>query len=272
MVVYMTNPLILKYVTFDFYYFWQSVPGLLLVLMVLDSKKRMVYPILFALLFPVLLSTRMTLALSLVVFFIFLLKRYKWYVPVLAGCVFLLLYNTINKPTEKNLWHTVYVGIGAYENPYVSELSDNEGYRLYEETTGERLSASIGGNYYETSTIRKYQEITKNKVMEILGENPLLFIKNALLNSLQVFSIGYVNKGGDLLNILSAVLGLLVLLWLVYLKKYVLIVLIAAPSILFTGFFPPIPAYMFGSYVFLVIGYYYIFRDILQKLNLTVEA
>ena len=58
----------------------------------------------------------------------------------------------------------------------------------------------IGGNYYETSTIRKYQEITKNKVMEIFGENPLLFIKNALLNSLQVFSIGYINKGGDIIK------------------------------------------------------------------------
>ena len=61
---------------------------------------------------------------------------------IAAGLFSYRFIHSINKPTEKNLWHTVYVGIAAYENPYVKELSDNEGYRLYEETTGERLSAS----------------------------------------------------------------------------------------------------------------------------------
>jgi hypothetical protein len=272
MVLYMVNPLILKFVAFDFYYFWQSVPGLLLIIMLLDIKKRLVYPILFALLFPILLSARMTLALSLAVFFVFIVQRYRWHIPLLASCIFLLLFNFINKPTEKNLWHTVYVGIGAYNNPYVNELSDDEGYLLYEEATGEKLLASIGGNYYDTSTIRKYQEITKSKVIDIFDQNPLLFIKNAALNSLQVFSIGYLNRGGDFLNILSALIGLVILIWLIYLKKYILIVLIAAPSFLFTGFYPPIPAYMFGSYVFLVVGYYFVFKDILNKFSVPLEA
>ena len=272
LIFYMTNPVILKYVTFNFYYFWQSVPGLLLILLILDDKKRLLYPILFALMFPFLLSTRMTLLLSLAAFFVFIIKRYQWYVPLLASCVFLLLYTTINKPTEKNIWHTVYVGIGAYDNPYVKELSDNKGYLLYEAATSEKLNASIGGNYYETNTIRKYQSITKKKVMDIFKQEPLLFLKNAVLNTLQVFSIGYINKGGDFLNILSALTGFIVLLWLIYLKKYVLILLIAAPSILFTGFYPPIPAYMFGSYVFLVAGYYFIFRDIISKFGISLEA
>ena len=49
---YMVNPVILKYVTFDFYYFWQSVPGLLLLLMVLDSKKRIGVPYTICACFP----------------------------------------------------------------------------------------------------------------------------------------------------------------------------------------------------------------------------
>ena len=130
----------------------------------------------------------------------------------------------------------------------------------------------MGGNYYNSDTIRKYQEITKGRVFEIFDQDPWIFLKNAMLNSFQIFSFGYFNKAGDLLNYVSALIGVIIFLWLLYLRKFLLVLLIAAPSITFTVFYPPIPAYMFGSYVFLIVGLYVILLDLTSKIKFRIEA
>lgn len=261
-IFYMVNPLILKYVVFNFYYFWQSLPSIFILVVLIDKYYLKYVAILFALVIPFVLITRMTLILA-ILFLVGLLiyQRLNFYYLVVSITVFFLTFFAVRQPTEKNIFHTIYVGIAAYENPYVASLSDNEAYDLYAEVVGEKLNASISGNYYDQDVIRRYQMISRKAVETIFYENPWLFLKNATLNTLQLYSFGYFSKGGDWFNYLSALWGFIVFVLLLFSKKYWTIVLIAIPSITFTWFYPPIPAYMFGSYLFLVVGYYQLFEN-----------
>jgi len=167
-----------------------------------------------------------------------------------------LFFILINKPTEKIIWHTVYVGIGAYPNSNVSYLSDNFGYQLYRDSTGTELNASLGGNYYDDSVIKRYSEITKNTAIGILKKDPALFIRNALSNTFQCFSIGYVKTNSPILNIISAILGLLYCILLWKSKQNFIIVSILLYAFMFFVYYPPIPAYLFGAYILLVFSFY----------------
>tara|TARA_B110000259_G_scaffold69561_1_gene81950 strand:- start:211 stop:729 length:519 start_codon:yes stop_codon:yes gene_type:complete len=159
------------------------------------------------------------------------------------------------QPTKKNIWHTVYAGIGAYENEYGIKLSDKDAYDLYEKETGEKLNASVGGNYYEEIIINKYSEITKKESLVIIKNKPLMLIKNAILNTLQGYSIGYINKGGDMLNYIIALSGFLYFIYLIYFKKYIWVLMIGLSVGTFTLFYPPIQSYMYGSYLLIITSF-----------------
>ena len=154
-----------------------------------------------------------------------------------------------------DLFHTAYVGLGAYPNEYQNYLSDNAGYELYEKIHGERIVASFGGNLYDGEITDRYYRTTKKEYMRILSDHPFLFLKHAILNTLIGYTCGYLNLNFKKINYISASLGLLVVIFLIISKNYFLFLAIGATLCTYTLYYPPIPAYMFGAYLLNVFSY-----------------
>ncbi len=256
LVVYALNPVIINFVVLNYYYFWQCIPGFVILLLLSGKANGKWQPWVFSLLVTFATLTRPTILFISIFCFLLYFYYYRNSVAIInlvlaAGLLFLLY-----KPTEKNIWHTIYVGIAAYPNNYIQSLSDNAAYDLYAQRTGTELNASVGGNYYADSVISRYQEITKEEVTRIFREQPGIFIRNAVLNTFQSFSPGYFNLNKVWLNIISAIAGciFLVLLWIARQRFIILCVLIYAGS--FCLYYPPIQAYLFGAYILTAVGLY----------------
>ena len=251
-IIFSINPILLRFVPFNFYYFWQLIPFVIFGYLMLSKtpNKKIVVPLIILL--PLVILTRPNLVFSLLFVFHALYKKFNYKFLIISSIYFIGLIMFLYQPTKKNIWHTVYAGIGAYENEYGIKLSDKDAYDLYEKETGEKLNASVGGNYYEEIIIDKYSEITKKESLVIIKNKPLMLIKNAILNTLQGYSIGYINKGGDMLNYIIALSGVLYFIYLVYFKKYIWVLMIGLSVGNFTLFYPPIQSYMYGSYLLII--------------------
>jgi hypothetical protein len=149
----------------------------------------------------------------------------------------------------------MYTGIGAYaNNSEVNALSDDEAYLYFKTKTGYEIDThSLSGNWTDQSFRLFYGDVIKHRYLEIVNANPLLILKNAILNTLQSFSIGYI-VNHPILNILSAFFGALVVSVLLYTRQYYFLLAILASSASFVWYFPPIPAYNFAAYMLIAIG------------------
>ena len=148
-------------------------------------------------------------------------------------------------------WHTIYVGIGGYENPYNISLSDEEGYLYFKNKTGKIYNSDSVKN---EESVKEYFEVLKNRYLEIVKEEPFLLFSNALKNIISSYGFGH--KAGDVwLNNLSIFAGLISILLLLYSRQYIIFLAIGIFSFSFTPYFPPIAAYMYGSYILIVFGF-----------------
>jgi hypothetical protein len=252
-VLYAINPLILKYVVFNHYYFWQSVPSLLLLVV----AHRRVQPALLwtgLVLWPWALLARTTglLAAPLIVYFLY--RHYGYRLTLLAVVYCLVVGVVFFKPSEKNIWHTAYIGTGAYQNPYGIKLSDEEGFALYQKAYGQPLSGATGGNVYQPEVYQQYKALSKSTFLSQLGESPWLYLKNAIANTLGAFSLGYLTGRPDWMNYVLALTGLGIVVFFVKLGLWVPLIGVALLSLSYTLYYPPIPAYTFGSYALLAGG------------------
>lgn len=248
------NPLILKFVIFNFYYFWQIVPVFLILLYLLNIKIPYWLFFSFMLLSGLVFSFRPTLILITLALFYFIFIKENKFNLTLSLLLFLLPLLLVIKPNKKNFFHTAYVGLGAYENPWDINLSDNDGYDLYFDKTGDVLNASFGGNYFDDIVITHYSQITKDAYLDHFFENPLLIFRNALLNTIQGFSLGYYNH--FFVIITSLTLGLSHIILLLYYRQWKIIILILATIGTIVPYYPPIPAYIFGNYLILTFSFY----------------
>ncbi|QMU64042.1 MAG: hypothetical protein GKR88_06875 [Flavobacteriaceae bacterium] len=253
-ILFSINPIVLKFIPFNFYYFWQIIPTALFGYVLLASKPRRAFVIPLIILLPFILLTRPTVIVSLLFVFYVLYKQFNYSFSLRCLLFTFLVSYMLYQPTKKNVWHTVYAGLGAYQNEYGIKLSDKAPYNLYERITGEKLVASVGGNYYEEEVIDKYTVITKEEVIKIFKENPYIFIKNAFINTLQGFSFGYFNRNIDYINYFISFIGFIFLVFLYYNKLYTWIIFILFTVGTFTIYYPPIPAYMFGNYLPIVLS------------------
>ncbi|MBJ2174574.1 hypothetical protein JBL43_10025 [Aureibaculum sp. A20] len=253
LILYAINPLILKFVVFNFYYFWQVIPAFIFGYLMLSKSPNKFIITFFLLILPVIIVTRPTIVFSLLFVIYLLFKKFHYKYGLFSVCYIIVTYLLINAPTKQNVWHTIYIGIGGYSNDYNIKLSDTSGYALYENKTNEKLNASVGGNLYNEITLKKYTEIAKNETIEIFNRNPILFLKNAIVNTLQGFSIGYINKAGDTINYIIAFTGFLMVCLLIYSKKYLWFFMISFSLGTFTLYYPPVQAYMYGVYLLLVL-------------------
>jgi len=252
-ILFSVNPLVLSFVPFNFYYFWQIIPSVIFGYLLLSKKPKLIILFALILILPFIIITRPTVVFSLLLVVYLLYKRTT--IPfVMFGVIYVLIISFwLFQPIKKNIWHTVYTGFGAYSNSNNIELNDNSTYKLYTDYTGKKLNASIGGNYYDTEVIDKYSEITRSETLRIFNESPITFIKNAFVNTLQGFSIGYINKAGDTINYFIAFSGLILIGSMLFFKKYIWFLMIGLSIGTFTLYYPPIQSYMYGVYLLLAL-------------------
>ena len=252
--LYAINPLVLWVVNYPFYYFWQVIPSLIFVYWYLKKDIKLPLMVFFSTIFVFIYITRPTVLLLVFLFyFLFALKNNFKY--ALIG--FALFFGLINVVPKLNIGplHTMYVGIGAYENPYGIELSDEDGYKYYKEQTGKLVNS---GNIMQEDVKKDYYKILKARYLTIVKENPVMIIKHAVLNTIQAYSIGYSNslnqKFGNKIIYLSVLIGLIFMGLLIYTKQYILFLAIGFASGSFTLYYPPILTYMFGNFILLMVG------------------
>ena len=257
---YAINPLILYITLMPFYYFW-SVLGSAGALLIFLSPRSNIFKVLgLVSLIVIGFLTRATV-FPLIVFVVMALLYYRQFISaaVAVAWVFVVvfLYNAhINQTVGYGPWHTAFIGIGAYPNPYpyLYDLSDDRGIERYESLTGTELSTSIGGNFYEEEVKSHYTEIMQAEYWQIAQENPFMMIRNVVLNTLQFYSVGHLANRSYLLNLIISLSGLTVFIFLLIYRAYAYLLLI-----FFTGFgvamlYPPIPAYNFATYLVLVVS------------------
>lgn len=263
--VYAVNPVIIYFVTYPYYYYWQVIPSLLLVLLILaeghaggqTSDRLLFYSVLLVTVFSgIVLSARMT---TLGAYLLFIILAYwkgafgrKWL--TLAVVLAASLYVIVTKPSDKNFYHTVYVGVGAYGNKYVDRLEDEVGWELYKEKYGEDMSPAWGGIYYESEVAERYTALTRDRVIDIAKESPMLFIKHAVLNTGQAFSLGYLTDKPDWVNYLMSLAGFVVAGVLLFFRQWTVVFAVLMTVSTFVLYYPPIPAYKFGAFLLLCVG------------------
>lgn len=248
--LYGLNPIVLYFVNYPFYYFWQVIPAFVFLWYFLSNKKLGYW--IFALVGILAYMYFVRATVLFLVLFIFLLYGYResWRSSILA-CISFLMLILIFPSHSQAPWHTMYVGIGAYKNPYNIQLADEEGYKFFYNQTGKKMNST---NINDPQLIDEYYQILKKEYFRILSENPKLAIKNALLNIFQSYSIGY-KVGNEVIAYASAFLGFLMIVLLLYSKQYILFLAIGLLSSSFTPYYPPIAAYMYGSYILLVVAF-----------------
>jgi len=256
--LYAVNPLILYFTLMPFYYFW-SVLGSAGALLILVNPKTDVIKLLgYICMLIVGFLTRATVFPIIIFAFMVLLYHRRFVSAGLAmilvfGCIF--LYDTyINQTKGYGPWHTAFIGIGAYPNPYphLYDLSDDRGIERYGDITGIELSTSIGGNYYQSEIKSHYSEIIQEQYLQIVRENPGIILRNVILNTLQFYSVGHLANRSLILNLLISLTGLAVLVFLFFKKAYGSILLIFMTGFGVALLYPPIPAYNFSTYLVLL--------------------
>lgn len=247
---YGVNPLVLHFVTFAYHYYWQVVPAFLW--LAYEARggvrlERKVYWMLAAMM-AVFLVRQSTLLLCL-----FMLGYWIWkertvhaWIALLVMLVFVLLVKNPSQP-----WHTAYVGLGAYPNAGGIELSDESGYSRYKELSGTQINTvPPQGNYYDETVRSAYYDALRKELFDYAAQHPGELVRNAVLNSAQSFSLGYMTKS-RMLSYMSAGIGALVVLVMVRRGMYLRMAVLLAGVAGFVLYFPPIPAYMFGNYLLL---------------------
>lgn len=263
-VLYGLNPLVIYVATFPYYYFWQVVPSALLLAYLLDRRFRYGWWALAAVpLLAFIHTVRPTMVFVSVFFVLLLVLRERRRVAVAAvalGCLCGVLVLGSRPEAGLNIWHTAYTGIGAWPNPYVTELSDNTGHRLYEEAYGEEHRSSVGGNTSDPLMRKRYRKVTREAYMEVLERSPALLVRNAALNAMESFSIGYITAS-QTLSYVTAAVGFVYCTVLLLARRFRFVLAILASCVSFAVYFPPVPVYLYGTYILSIGAFVDLWRD-----------
>jgi len=266
---YGLNPLVIYFVTFPYLYFWQVLPSFAIAVVLLQNKPlRIGQFLLLATVCALAFVVRPTVILAVLFLFFLLFTINKRYTLLVSLTGFLTVFLWLWTPAgNKTIWHTAYVGIGAYENPYMQGVTDNNAFALFKKKTGQNLYLYPGGNYYDSTTFAANVRILKTEYLKIAKQIPLLLLRNAFLNFFQGFSIGYLLDYPMWTNYLSMAAGLVFFILLVINRLYKWIIAIALTNLSFSVYFPPIPAYMFGSYLLLVSAFIVLLQKNADTIN-----
>lgn len=274
LILYAFNPFILYFSVFNLYYFWQVVPSAAVVLFLYNRSlfNHSVFRVILSVTFALLLLTRLTLILVVIMLIFMMLyedlirHREKNYLRfTLSFLPLVFLFSLLNVPDDKSVYHTIYVGAGAYSNDLGLHLGDDSGYVLMERRESITLDIRPGGNYYYPEITQAYNSILKEEVWKLIRDEPIMLIRNAALNFGQSFFLGYRPDAGDSLNILLSIVGYLILLIFLLLRNqniWILLTAITAYSLTYVLYFPPIQSYHYGAYLLILFLFIEFIREI----------
>jgi hypothetical protein len=257
--LYVANPLIIYITTFPFYYFWMCFPSLAFAVLILKPEWRrwIVFVALPFLLLSLLIrpTTILLTAFFFLVAFYFAQSVSEKLLAATAAAFFIVSAFFISSITSGSPWHPMYIGIGAYDNDVgVVDLDDKRGYEYFRSHTGITIDTdAIRGNWNDPDIRQHYLDTLKNRYVQIAQENPALLVRNAIVNMLQVFSVGYIVEK-PVLTWASTALGATVLGFLLLTRQFVWVFAVLASAVSFAWYFPPIPAYNFAAYLLLVLA------------------
>lgn len=250
---YAVNPVVLHFVTFAYYYYWQVIPAL--AWLWYETRKGVITSRGLYLL-ALVLAAAFLLRQSTIIVSLFILAYAAWRhkrIAAWGAVVCFIAFAMFAKPPSQP-WHTAYVGIGAYPNDAGIELDDESGYRMFRDKVGIQIDTTPpNGNFYDEKVRGQYYVVLKERLTSYAKEHPMHLMRNAVLNVLQGFSVGY-PVGHPVLAYASAFLGLAVLSLLVFFRMYVTITIVLLSMLGFVVYYPPIPAYMFGNYLLLSLA------------------
>lgn len=249
-VVFGLNPVILRVVTFPFYYFWTVIPSFVVALTWFRGKTlRWSYLALSPLLYLAFLIRPMTAFVIALTFGIGILRHRNPF-AAFSALIFGALVLASPMRSGSAFWHTAYVGIGAYGNRYDIALSDDSPYAHYQAVTGTPIETDpITGTFQDSSKREAYLEFLKTRYLSIVREDAPLLARNALLNLAQSFGLGHATRS-DWLNAFSSIIGLGMMAAVVLSKQWIWGVGLLAYALAFAPYYPPIPVYLFGGYFF----------------------
>ena len=254
LVFYALNPLVLWYVTFPYYYFWQVVPAFILLLYLMREGQRggaAASLAGFALAGSFLLrpSTLPLVCLAGVVVVVRSGKRAWLWLGIGALGPFMLLQIWGFQGTRSGFWHTAYVGIAAYPNQMVHGLSDVSGWREFRDQAGLRGRVNGLAQIFEDEGLAaRYSAWCRERVLTFVRRWPLLAVRNGALNLMASFGLGYF-VGLPAVTAVSIGFGAAFLATLMLRRMYLMAVAIGFSAAGFAAVYPPIPAYMFGGYL-----------------------
>jgi len=248
-IFYGINPVILYFVNYTFYYFWQVVPSAIFIYYYISKKKINNKIYLITLIFVLIFITRSTILFFLIFFYIWYGYKENWKKSLVNIVIFFSFVYIMNSDI-KNPYHAMYVGIGAYENVYNIKLDDDSAFEFFNQKTNKTFNTFAA---MDKELYKDYSMVIKEEYFNIFNESYLLLIRNAIYNFFQSYSLGH--KVGNLfINYISIIIGVVVLSLLLYTKNFILLFSIGLCSLSFTLYFPPIAAYMYGSYILIVIS------------------
>jgi hypothetical protein len=250
LLAYGVNPLVIRYVTFPFYYFWTVVPSVVLLAFALRRTPASVRQVLLCavLLYLAILIRPTTLFVALLAFAVAF--HYGQRKGAIAGLiVFIGLVGASGGGGGARAWHPAYVGYGAFRNPEGIELTDESAYEHYRQATGKVISTdAILGTFQNRSEVDAYQRWLKAQTLASIRNHPWAHLRNAATFTAQAFGPGFV-VGHSFLSVVTAGVGLLVLALALWSHQYVLATGVLAYAASFTPYYPPVPAYLFGAYI-----------------------
>ena len=253
-ILYAVNPLVLWVANHPFYYFWQVIPSAIFLYWYFKRNISLVLLLLFSIVFALVYITRPTVLFLILFFYILYAIKTNLRDSLMGIMLFGLLIN-LAPSLSKGPWHTAYIGVGAYENSYHIKLDDRDGYKLYYQKSGKIIDSN---SIMDKKNKEAYYGVLKEEVLQMIEETPLLFMRNALYNTIQAYGVGYsyhlYQKFGNSIVYAEILLALTVILLLLYTKQYILFLAIGLSSGSFTLYYPPILTYMFGNIILIVVA------------------
>ncbi len=277
LLLYAANPLVLYFVFYPFYYFWQMISSFVLLYYYrFDSQSSNRWWLHIGLAFLVFMgfAIRNTTILVLASTWFLLFYRRQFQTLAWHTVVYLFLgfiwFSYLEKVKGYGPWHNAFIGFAGYPNHHkdLAMMNDDTGYAYYNKYSGSQIDASIEGNF--TTDVREaqnYYAYMKEKFFDLVKENPVEFIRNLLLNYFQGFSIGYLTKLPFIGKCLVAMSGFFLFSFFFKRRLLDVILLISVSHLTFSFYYPPIPAYMYGSYLLIV----FLFIDALVNRTSRIE-
>ena len=257
--LYIINPFVVYYAIYPFYYFWQVVPSAIAIILLRRKNYSVGFLYLTAILFALMFHIRSTSILVIIVCLLLFPEHIRRLRRWGAFSIFLVLVWFFYPHTEhKHPGHIMYVSLGAYPNEYVQGFSDTVAWNAYRKHTGKQFDYQSKPGMYDASVFFAESEWCLREYTQIAKEEPLMILRNAALNYFQSFGFGHFRSSLSL-SYLSTLCGLIIFSFFIYRKNMKAILLISAASLSYILYLPPLPVYMYGSYLLII---YFLIEEI----------